>query len=132
MPAFLAGALAELDRHFGHSGDQTASSAAVAPKPDDTRFTVADFRHLVAGTRTRKPSNRRSSAAAKRNTAGRMAAELGPVFRITGAILECRAVDPLRLRPAVLAWPQRAGDASHDAQDNIGGTHPEIHSSGRT
>jgi hypothetical protein len=44
----LAAARAGLDRHFEHRDDAHTPHAAAAATPDDSGFTVADFRRLVA------------------------------------------------------------------------------------
>jgi CBS domain-containing protein len=65
----LAGALAGLDRHFEHRHDGGTPRAPAAVPPDDTGFTVADFRRLVADHEAQEVQHReemRRSAAEQR------------------------------------------------------------------
>jgi CBS domain-containing protein len=65
----LASMIAELDRHFEHPHDEREKQAAPAPRPDDARVSVSDFRRLVADHVNKEMEHRdaqRRSAAEER------------------------------------------------------------------
>src|SRR3954452_1348486 len=54
----LAGALAELDRHFEHPTQESAPRAAPTPQADDTNLAATDFLRLVADHESNEAQHR--------------------------------------------------------------------------